>query len=435
MFFNAKSLPKQLNICLVGARFPVLGRAARESFLFPVARSLAKKGHKVTILSWQNPQNREYVESAAADGNTIRAYFLGYGNRTNRRDFPRLAEKKFLELHRHEPFHVVHGLDSSAMQIGRKKKLYGVNITYDVAAIQMSEVFSILGMAKENIGSLLQTAVAVAYKFLTTFWGRDRALLSTADAVFVTTPLQKIALERYYLYPELRTFLIPYGSELVDLAPREKPEEFMHKLDIPANTSTIVTITDMIELEEVTPLLRAFARTVLKKPSSRLIIVGNGPRFKDIEFEMLNLALGSKVLLVGAVAAEDIHDYLALCDVYVNLSSRTTGFEPSMLEAMAFKKVVIGSELSPMATTIENGQDGFLVRPADVGELTELLTQVISDRQPVAEIGEKARKKVLELFDTDRMTEKMLAAFYQTLRDLGRAPKFRLEPPAKVPTI
>src|SRR5690606_30786907 len=107
-----KPLPKHLNICLVGARFPVLGRAARGSFLFPVARSLAKKGHKVTILSWQNPQNREYVESASADGNIIRAFFLGYGHRTNRRDFARLAERKFLELHRENPFHVVHGLDA-----------------------------------------------------------------------------------------------------------------------------------------------------------------------------------------------------------------------------------------------------------------------------------------------------------------------------------
>lgn len=435
MFFSSKPLPKQLNICLVGARFPVLGRAARESFLFPIARSLAKKGHKVTILSWQNPQNRSYVESSTPDGNMIRAYFLGYEPRANRRDFPFLAEKKFLELHQQEPFHVVHGLDASALQIGRKKKIYGVNVTYDVAAIHMSEIFSILGMAKDNIGSLLQTAVAVSYKFLKTFWGHDRGLLNTADAVFVTTPLQKIALERYYLYPELRTFLIPYGSELVDLAPREKSDEFRQKLNIPTNASTIVTITDMNELEEISPLLRAFSRVVLKKPSSRLIIVGNGPRFKAIEYEMLNLALGSKVFLVGAAPAEDIHSYLALCDVYVNLSSRTTGFEPSMLEAMAFKKVVIGSELSPMATTIENGRDGFLVRPADVGELTDLLTQVISDRQQVAEIGERARKKVLELFDTDRMAEKMLAAFYQTLRDLGRAPKFRLEPTNKVPTI
>jgi glycosyltransferase involved in cell wall biosynthesis len=431
MFFRQKPLPQQLNICLVGARFPVLGRQARESFLFPVARSLARKGHKVTILSWQNPQNREYVEG----GPNISAYFLGYGSRANRRDFPRLVEKKFLELHAKEPFHVVHGLDASALLIGRNKKQYGVNVTYDVSAIHMSEIFSILGMAKESVGSLLQTAVAVSYKFLTTYWGKDRALLATADAVFVTTPLQMIALERYYLYPELKTFLIPYGSELVDLVPREKPEEFRQRLGVPSNASTIVTITDMNELEEISPLLKAFARVVIKKPSSRLIIVGNGPRFKDIEYEMLNLALGSKVILTGAVGADDIHDYLALSDILVNLSSRTTGFEPSMLEAMAFKKVVVGSELSPMSTTIENGIDGFLVRPADVGELTDLLTQIISDRLPVAEIGEKARKKVLELFDTDRMTEKMLAAFYQTLRDLGRAPKFRLEGSDKLPTI
>lgn len=409
-FFSRGPLPTKINICLVGARFPVLGRAARESFLMPLARALAKKGHKVTILSWQNPHNRAYFEAE-----NIRAFYLGHEARVHRKDFPILVEKKFSELHRQEKFHIVHGLDSSSLLIAKKKRIYGVKVTFDVSATHMSEIFAILAMSKETVGSIIETGVAIFYKFMTTFWAKDRPLLKTADAVFVTTPSQKIALERYYLFPDKKTFLVPYGSEVVALAPREKPEEIRQKLGIASNSNVVLTVTDMNELEEVTSLLRAFARTVVKRPSSRLIVVGNGPLFKEIEFEMLNLALGNKVILAGAVTAEELHEYLALSDIYVNLSSRTTGFEPSMLEAMAFKKVVIGSELSPIANIIENNIDGFLVRPADIHELTDLLTQIVAAELPVRDMGEKARKKVLELFDTDRMTEKLLTALYQTL--------------------
>ncbi|MEK6556403.1 MAG: glycosyltransferase, partial [Bdellovibrionota bacterium] len=142
--------------------------------------------------------------------------------------------------------------------------------------------------------------------------------------------------------------------------------------------------------------------------------------FKAIEFEMLNLALGNKVIMTGALSTEELQKYLALSDIYVNLSARTTGFEPSMLEAMAFKKVVIGSELSPIANIIENQLDGYLVRPAAIQELHQLMSQLVSEDGPPSEMGEKARKKVLELFDTDKMTERLLSAFNQTIGSRSR---------------
>lgn len=71
------------------------------------------------------------------------------------------------------------------------------------------------------------------------------------------------------------------------------------------------------------------------------------------------------MIFTGSIPSSELTDYIVLSDIYVNLSSRTTGFEPSMLEAMAQKKVVIGSELSPISTIITDGLDGFLfARPA-----------------------------------------------------------------------
>jgi glycosyltransferase involved in cell wall biosynthesis len=58
-------------------------------------------------------------------------------------------------------------------------------------------------------------------------------------------------------------------------------------------------------------------------------------------------------------------NYISSSSIYVDLSSQSTGLEPSLIEAMAQKKVVIGSELSPISEIIEDTKDGFLVRPAD----------------------------------------------------------------------
>jgi glycosyltransferase involved in cell wall biosynthesis len=410
-----KPLPEKLNICILAFKFPILGLATDHGFLWPVARGLVKRGHNVTVLSWKNPQGEKEI---LQDG--VKAYFLGessYPVATT--DFPEMALKKFERLHRESPFHILHSIDASGYEIARQKKNFRLAVAYDVEATQLSQIFSILGYAQESLGSLLSTGINVSYKFLTTYFGRDRKLLKTADGVFVTSPQQRLALERYYLHPDRKTYIVPYGIEIGDLSPREKSEELRKKLGIPANGHVVVTVTDMVEFGELQTLLRAFEKLAIKKPASRLIIVGNGPLKNEIEYEMLMLALGSKVIFTGPVSSASLSDYIALADIFVNLSARTSGFEASVLEAMAQKKLIIGSEVSPLATVVEAGKDGFLLRPADTGALAQLLIRICSEELPIAEIGDRARNKVMNLFDMNKMLNLTLEAYFKTLLNTG----------------
>ena len=75
-------------------------------------------------------------------------------------------------------------------------------------------VISILGMTQETVGSILSTAIAVIYKFLTTYYGRDRHLLKTANGIFVTNPQHRLMRERYYLFPDFHIYTVPYGLEI-----------------------------------------------------------------------------------------------------------------------------------------------------------------------------------------------------------------------------
>ncbi|MCB0362847.1 MAG: glycosyltransferase family 4 protein [Bdellovibrionales bacterium] len=407
-------LPEKLNICLVCQKFPILGRASDHGFLWPIARRLALAGHRVTVLSWKNPQGkREIIQDE------VMAFFLGEYAYRKIEQFPELVKNKFLSLHSENPFHIVHSIDRGGYLIGKKRRALKVAMAYDVEATGMSKIFSLMGMAQETLGSLIRTAVLVGSQFLISYYRNDRPLLKTADSVFVTSPQQQFALERYYLFPEMKTHRVPYGIEITDLSPREKSDEFGEKLGLPSNAQTIVTISDMTERGEMVNLLRAFEKVAIKKPASRLIILGHGPLKKEIEFEMLSLALGSRVIFTGAVPNTSLPDYIALADVFINLSSRTSGFEPSLLEAMAQKKVIIGSEVSPISTIVDDGRDGFLVRPADVNSLSTLLVQIFSGELPVSEIGENARNKTLNLFDMNKMVKQTIEAYLQTLSSTG----------------
>lgn len=409
-----RPLPKSINICLVASHFAVAGRSIENGFLGPVARELVRLGHSVTVLTWGE---KEPYHSLSQDG--IEIYFVGQGRGLSFQAFPRLVKEKFKSLHDKKPFDVVHAMDSGALDLGASKEDYKVALVYDVEATQMSQIYSIIGMAQETVSSLLSTAINVSYKFISTYLGRDRKLLKQADAVCVTSLSQKNSLERYYLYPERKTHLIPYGIELGDISPREKSLELRQKIGLPENGHVVVTVTDMTELAQTIHLLRAFETVVVKRPSSRLIVVGNGPMFKKIEFEALCLALGSKVIFTGSIPQEMLPEYISLADIYVSLGAHASGFEPVTLEAMAQKKLVVGSEVSPMSVLIEDGIDGFLIRPADVATLSALLQQVFSGEIDATSIGERAREKVLKLFDLKRMVDQTLLAYTAAMKGSG----------------
>jgi glycosyltransferase involved in cell wall biosynthesis len=397
-------VPSTLNICVVANKFPLRRDSDELGFLWPVAKGLSQRGHSVTVLSTTNSLNQSEI---TLDG--VKAYYLKTG-RDSATPFSELLVNKFQKLHKENPFHILHCLDSSGFVLSREKKTLHIPIAFDVEATQMSQLFAIIGMGQENIRSLFRTAVALTYKFLVTFFGGDRQLLKSADGIFVMSPQQRLALERYYLYPDARIFTVPYSMEVSSVL-REKPMALVEKWSIPSDSQVVVTISDMTELSELRNILLAFQKAVIKRPSARLIIVGNGPLFKEVEFEVLNLALGSKVILTGAVTNMEIPEYISLAKVFINISARTTGFEFSILEAMMQKKAVIGSEVSPIANIIEDGHDGFLIRPADISSMSSLLLQIFSNRLPVTEIGENAFHKVSNLFDLDKIVEQTILAY------------------------
>ncbi len=408
----------RLRVLLIGSRFQILSRASDSGFLWPMARGLARKGVDVTVFASKSPIGKSFVER---DG--VKTYFLQEKDSDLKHaPFEDAIFRKFTELHLQNPFDLVHALDSSALKIAKQKKRFKVAVCFDAEATQMSQIFSILGRGHDTLGSLLQTGSALAYKFLTTFFATDRQLLSVADGVFIAHPQQRFLLERYYLYPDLKIHTLPYGFELSDFKPLENALEIKKKWGLPENSQLAVTFSDLNETQEILHLLAGFEKVAVKKPSSYLVVIGNGPLFKEIEFEILQKALGKRVLLLGAVPEDEALDVISVSDVYINLSSRTNGFETTLIEAMAQKKVIIGSEVSPISHVIEDGLDGFLLRPADKESLANLLIEIFSGSIPTQELGERARKKVLELFDVKKMTDLALNAYRQILQDAGFKP-------------
>jgi 1,2-diacylglycerol 3-alpha-glucosyltransferase len=411
--FLRSKLPHELRICIVAKRFPIAGRGD-SGYLWPIAKGIAKKGHHVTVITQST-----YQRSGEINTDGVRILYVS-PDELESTDFSQSVKETFGRLHREQPFHIVHSIDTCGHQIAKFKKDLNISVAFDVGATQMSQLFAIAGMAQESLSSILATSIAVAYKFLRTYYEFDRSLIRAADGIFVMSPHERTILERYYLYPDMSIYSIPYGIEITGSDLKENAAELKSKLQIPLEGKVAVTYSDMTEVRLLTNLLEAFEKVAVKNSSSRLIIIGNGPKFKDIEYEMLNLALGGRVIMTGAVSNQEISEYIAISDAFIQLSSRTTGFEPMILEAMVQKKLVIGSEVSPLSSLIEDGVDGFLVRPADVKAIATLLEDIFSEHVPVKEIGDHAHRKITSLFDTAKMVDETLNSYFNIIKRTHR---------------
>tara|TARA_B110001454_G_C12723326_1_gene436666 strand:- start:23243 stop:24481 length:1239 start_codon:yes stop_codon:yes gene_type:complete len=406
-----KKLSKDIHVCLISRRFQIMSRATDMGYIWSIATGLVEQGFRVTVISYSSPMNKYEIEREG-----VKAYFLNdAGSPFIRTSFEESVYQKFMELHKTKPFDIVHSLDASGLKIAKNRKQIKVRVAFDVEATQISQIFSIIGMSQDTVGGILTTFAALLYKFLSTYLGKDREILKNADAVFVNHPQQRIMLERYYLYPDFHIYSLPYGVEIGGLDLREKPLELKKNLGLPEISQIALTLSDMTDMDEIKNILSSFEKVALKKPNAHLIIVGKGPLMNQIELEVLNRVLGSRVILTGALKSQDLFDYISLCDIFVNLSSRTTGLEPAQIEAMSQKKLIIGSEVSPLSNIIEDGMDGFLIRPADTESMANLIIEIFSGTIPIDEMGEKARQKVLEMFDRRKMIGGISNAYLKIL--------------------
>lgn len=315
----------------------------------------------------------------------------------------------------------MYSVDNSGLAIALHKRDLGIIFASDVKGTQLDQIFGLWALAEDTVRSYLATAMAILRKFLKSFLGDDRKLVKNSDAVFVSSEEQLSILERYYRYPASRVHIIPYGIDGQAFDATTSPSKEAYKvIGVPEDYKVLLTITPFIHVEETKNLLTAFERVAIKKPNTGLVIVGEGPHQKDLEAHMLDLALASKVWFVNPTEPEFVDMLIKNCDAYVNLYSKSSGFEATVLEAMAAERTVIASEIGTSRQVIENSVDGFLLRPTEIAALSRLLLQIVSDQIDTKAIGIRARQKILKMFDNNKMVDQTIEAYKKILLNSGK---------------
>ncbi|HAJ64536.1 MAG TPA: glycosyltransferase family 1 protein [Cyanobacteria bacterium UBA8543] len=143
-------------------------------------------------------------------------------------------------------------------------------------------------------------------------------------------------------------------------------------------------------------LIQAFASLPTEqKTCSRLTVAGDGEG-EQARSLVKSLNLTDYITILDWVNQEQRDALLAKADVFV-LPSYNEGLPMAVLEAMSWSLPVITTPVGGIPEVITHNQNGLLVTPGNIQDLSEAMQSLIKDEQMRLSLGNKARISVKHL--------------------------------------
>ena len=128
----------------------------------------------------------------------------------------------------------------------------------------------------------------------------------------------------------------------------------------------------------------------------KLYIGGNG-EVERLQSVISQTQLGEIVEYVGWVTGENKNRLLKDCDI-VMLPSYIEGLPITLLEAMAYAKPSITTNVGGIPEIIESGKNGAIITPGDKKALYEAIRLFMDNPQLIAEYGDEGLKRVNDFY-------------------------------------
>ncbi len=169
--------------------------------------------------------------------------------------------------------------------------------------------------------------------------------------------------------------------------------------------------------------LDALARIGDRLPEARLVIAGVGDGLAGLQTHARAVGVADRVVFAGWIEREQAQLCVAAADVVVNpyrdtLINRSKCAD-KVVTAMAMGKAVVTSRVGQNLEYIEDGHSGVLTQPGDADDLARGLLAVLRDRAWAAELGQNARQRIWERFDWEARVDEVERAYQIALERRG----------------
>lgn len=145
----------------------------------------------------------------------------------------------------------------------------------------------------------------------------------------------------------------------------------------------------------------------------KLICVGKSTSYLKDYFTEISKGINIKVL----DSCEDMKVAYASCDIVVAPATHGEAFGRVCAEAMAMKKIFIGTNIGATPEIVKGVFDKFLVEPGYPCMLSEKIKEAMElSKDDEIYLGDKARKRIVENFSLEKMMEQTKEIYEKSIK-------------------
>ena len=213
-----------------------------------------------------------------------------------------------------------------------------------------------------------------------------------------------------------RISVVRSGIDLNAFAEKDGGEtrQIRRELDVPDDVPIISSIGSLEPLKGYDVLLLAATR-VLRQRRVVFVLIGSGRAEASLRETTLRLGIEGRVKFAGF--QRDVLSFLRASDLYVQPSLKE-GLGTSILDALCAGIPVIATDVGGIPEIVENRRHGILVPPSSAEALAKAILALLEDPELAAQLSAAGRARILERFSVDRMVDRTIEVYAETLSTL-----------------
>ena len=248
------------------------------------------------------------------------------------------------------------------------------------------------------------------------FWLTERLYDRMTDGVVALTEGEKKDYLNLSVYHTDKIATIHSGVDIRRFSDIEiNTGDLKKKIGLTTNALTVGTVGWLLPIKGPMVLLKAMAKLWPKFPEARLVYVGKGELERQLKSEAVQTGFADKVHFLGW--RDDVHEIMQTFDIFV-LPSLNEGMGRVLVEAMAAGKAVVASQVGGIPDLVKHGQNGFLVNPGDITDLSYYIGRLLQDEKLRLKMGLSGRA-ISQNFNIKKMVEKIDAFYLSFLQKKG----------------
>lgn len=215
-------------------------------------------------------------------------------------------------------------------------------------------------------------------------------------------------------FNENKIFVVYNGIDFNRGIPNFNKELIIKKYNIPFANHYVSMIARLHPVKGHKVFLKSIKRVLEEFSDVVFILVGDGSIRKELEEYALELKIKDKVVFAGFQKPDE---FIYISDFTV-LTSFTESFPFAILESAFYKKTVISTNVGGISKIIDNGINGFLIKPGDFEQLSLRMLELLNDKNKALDYGLNLYNKALKNFSIQKLSEDY-RVIYETITNGG----------------